>query len=109
MQRALKAGRMPDHEGAVRLALRGLPARPTARGADRVEAQAGDDHEDVTVVRVDRDPPAWSRVAPVHEAAARERRAQQARAGERERDGPGAVVARVLPRAVPAAPLVGRA
>src|SRR3954471_5835483 len=109
MQRALKARRMTDHEAAVRLALRRLPARPTARGADGVETQAGDDHEDVAVVGVDRDPLAGAGIAPAHEAARGERRAQYARARKREGDGAGAVVARVLPGAVAAAPLVRRA
>src|SRR3954465_4616043 len=105
MQDVLKARRMPYGEAGIGARLGGLPARTAVRSA-RVEAQAGDHHEDVAVVRVDRDPAAGTGVAPVHEAARGERRAHEAGAGERERDGARAVVARVLPGAVTAAPLV---
>src|SRR3954469_20228657 len=82
-----------------------LPAG-AALGAARVEAQPRDDHERVAVVRVDRDPAALAGGAPLHEAGRVERAVEQARAGERERDGARAVVAGVAPGAVAAAPLV---
>ena len=61
------------------------------------------------VVGVDRDPLALARLAPRHQRTRRQRPAQQPRRGQHERDRTRAVIARVLPLAVPAAPLVGRA
>src|SRR3954447_19783803 len=107
MQDVLKARRMPYGEAGIGARLGGLPARPAVRSA-RVEAQASDHHEDVAVVRVDRDPAAGTGVAPAHEGARGERRGHEARAGECERDGARAVVAVVLPGAMTATPLVRR-
>src|SRR5215213_7901557 len=96
------AARMARDE-RLGLAQCAAPARPGA-GTGRiavahrgVEAQSGDDHVGVAAVRVDRDPLARTLPAPAHHRAGRERRAQEATAEERVRDGPRAVVAAVEP------------
>src|ERR687894_533065 len=83
-----------------------LPARAALVAPGRVEAAPVDDHVDVAGVGVDRHPAALARLAPAHEAAARERAVEQAGAVQRVGDGAGAVVAAVVPRTVPAAVLV---
>ena len=88
-------------------ARRRLPARARAALAAGVEAQAGDEHEDVPVVGVDRDPLARPRVAVAHEQPRGERPVEQAGRRQGERDRARAVVAVVAPGAVAAAPLVG--
>src|SRR4051794_28426850 len=102
----LEARRVAGREARVGAPVRRLPAG-AALGAARVEAQPGYDHEGVAGVGVDRDPAARPRLAVAHEAARGERAVEQPGARQRERDGARAVVARVLPGAVPAAPLVG--
>src|SRR4051794_4294974 len=97
---------MPDGEalgGAV------LP-RPAGAGAGaraRVEAHVRDDHVDVTAVGVDRDPAAAAPDAPTGEVARDKWAVEQAGRVERVGDRARAVVARVVPVAVTAAPLVG--
>ena len=97
---------MPDRV-APRRARPALPACARRALAARVEAQPGHGHEDVAGVRVDRDPLALAASSEARQAARVEGPVEQARARERERDGARAVVARVLPGAVAAAPLVG--
>ena len=95
---------MADLEARQR-ARRVLPARAErAVAAARVEAQPGDVHEDVAVVRVDRDPLAGAGRAPLRELAGDERGVEQPRGGERVADRARAVVAAVDERAVAAAP-----
>ena len=54
--RTSEARGVPDHE-STRSASGGLPAGARfAAGSARIEAQAGDRHEDVTVADVERDP-----------------------------------------------------
>src|SRR3954466_6553488 len=92
-------------EAGVRAPRGGLPARAALRPA-RVEAQPRDDHERVSAVREDRYPLAGPPLAVVLELGRDERRVQKPRAGQRERDRAGAVVALVAPGAVAAAPFV---
>ena len=83
-----------------------LPARALVGAPAGVEAQAGDDHEGVAGVGVDRDPLALAGLAPAHEAGRVERLVEHPGAVEGVGHRARAVVARVLPRAVPAAVLV---
>ena len=83
-----------------------LPARAALGAAGRVEPPAVDHHVGVAGVCVDRDVPAPARLAVAHEAAGVERRVEQAAAVQRVGDRARAVVARVVPLAVPAAVLV---
>ena len=73
-----------------------------------VEAQAGDRHVHVAGVRVDRDPLALAGLSPAEVVVRGERALQQAGAAQRVGDRARAVVARVLPATVAAAPLVGQ-
>src|SRR3954449_11577005 len=68
-----------------------------------VEAHTGDHHERVTRVRVDRDPLAHARVAPLHEVARVERLREQPGPVEGVADGARAVVPVRAERPVPAA------
>src|SRR3954452_22082197 len=74
-----------------------------------VEAQAGDHHERVTRVRVDRDPLAHARGAPLHEVAGVERLREQPGPVEGVADGARAVVPARAERSVSAAVAVGPA
>src|SRR3954454_15160509 len=85
-----------------------LPARAGLLLAARVEAQPGDHHVGVAAVGVDGHPLARAGGAPGLEAGAVEGLLEQVRAVQRERDRPRAVIARVLPLAVPAAVPVRR-
>ena len=100
-----QARRMAGDEAGVGAQLV-LPAGARGARPGGVEADARDLEVDVAGVGVDRDPLALARLAPGHQRPGGQRTVEQARGGERERDGAGAVVARVLPLAVAAAPLV---
>src|SRR3954447_23997499 len=83
------------------------PSGPLARGVGGVEAQAGDGHEGVAAVRVDRDPAALAPVSPAVEATGRLRVVQEPGAVERVADRTGAVVATGLEARVAATEAVG--
>src|ERR1700761_6341396 len=87
----------------------GVPAGAGDAGsvAAGVPSQARDDHVDVFLVGVDRDPLAGAGFAPGQEGAGDERRFEQAGAVQRVGDRTGAVVPRFLPGFVTAAPDVG--
>ena len=84
----------------------GLPAGALVGAAAGVEAQAGDDHERVAALGVDRDPRALAGLAPALEAGGVERLVEHPGAVEGVGHRARAVVAGVLPPAVPAAVLV---
>src|SRR4051794_7046627 len=100
---------VPRDVAARRATLR-APARTALAAAvvlaRRVEAQARDHGVGVTGVGVDRDPLALARLAPALEARRVERALEQAAAVHGVAHRARAVVARVLPLAVPAAVLV---
>ena len=83
---------------------RGLPARARAVGCRWCRSAGRRRHEDVAVVRVDRDPAAGPRGAPWRSRPEVERRVEQPGGGERVAHRPRAVVAAVDERAVAAAP-----
>ena len=94
---------------AARRAHVGLPAGVVRRATARVEADAGDHHVGVAGLGVDGHPLAGARVAPALEVARGQRLVEQPGAVQRVGDRARAVVARVVPLAVPAAVLVGLA
>src|ERR1700750_1917731 len=102
------ADRVADDE-ALRVGRFGVPAGAGFAGdvAAGVEAEAGDDHVDVFLVGVDRDPLARARFAPGGEGAGDERRFEQFAAVQRVGDRAGAVVAGRGPGLVPASPYIG--
>ena len=106
--RRLQPGGMPLDE-VRRAAPLGPPARALLATARRVEPQAGDDHVGMAAVGVGGDPPALAALAVGHEPGRVARDVEQAGLVEDVGDGAGAVVARVPPAAVAAAPLVGLA
>src|ERR1700761_9400424 len=102
------AGGVTDDE-ALGVGRFGVPAGAgdAGSGAAGVPAQARDDHVDVFLVGVDRDPLAGAGFAPGHEGAGDERRFEQPGTVQRVGDRAGAVVAGFLPGFVAAAPDVG--
>src|SRR3954469_9672648 len=82
----LEAGRVDGREPGRRA--RGGGPAGVARAAQvaGVVAKAGDDHEDVAGVRVDRDPLAGPWLAPRHEVARGQRRVEEAGRRESERE-----------------------
>src|ERR1700748_2610938 len=99
---------MADDE-PLRVRRFGVPARAGFAGdvATGVEAEAGDNHVDVFLVGVDRDPLARARFAPGGEGAGDERRFEQFAAVQRVGDRAGAVVTGRLPGEVAASPYIG--
>src|SRR5207237_2686961 len=84
-----------------------VPARTDVAAVtqvSRVEAQAGDDGEDVAVPRIDSDPPAATAFAVPEKIARWQRRFEKIGMMQREGNGPRAVVAVIVERAVAAAP-----
>src|SRR3984885_12591395 len=88
-----------------------VPAWPAHahRGVAGVEAEAGDDHEDVLVVGIDGDPAAAAGFSPASQLAGDHGHVEQAGAAERVADRARAVVAVGEPADVAAAPYIGPA
>src|ERR1700731_2276507 len=76
----------------------------TVTQVGRVESQAGDDGKGVTVARVDGDPPAATAFAITEKITRWQRRLKKIGMMQREGNGPRAVVAVIVERAVAAAP-----
>src|SRR5438132_10724166 len=94
---------------AVCVATINVPARTDVAAVtqvSRVEAQAGDDGEDVAVPRIDSDPPAATAFAVPEKIARWQRRLEKIGMMQREGNGPRAVVTVIVERAVAAAPEV---
>ena len=86
-----------------------IQREPVTRWAEVSKRMPATSRKTWPCVGVDRDPLALAGLAPRHQRTGGQRPAQQTRGGQRERHRARAVVARVLPLAVAAAPLVGRA
>src|ERR1700680_45043 len=69
-----------------------------------VEAQAGNDGKSVTAARIDGDPPAATAFAITEKITRGQRHLEKIGMMQREGNGPGAVVAVIVERAVAAAP-----
>src|SRR6202022_1534204 len=76
----------------------------TVTQVGRVESQAGDDGKGVTAARVDGDPPAATAFAITEKITRWQRRLEKIGTMQREGNGPRAVVAVIVERAVAAAP-----
>src|SRR6266446_6694366 len=76
----------------------------TVTQVGRVESQAGDDGEGVTAARIDGDPPAATAFAVTEKLTRGQRRLEKIGMMQREGNGPRAVVAVIVERAVAAAP-----
>ena len=86
-----------------------VPARAdiaTVTQVGRIESQAGDDGEGVTAARIDGDPPAATAFAVTEKITRWQRRLEKIGRMQRERDGPRAVIAVIVERAMAAAPEV---
>src|SRR6266446_7919307 len=94
---------------AVCVATINVPARAniaTVTQVGRIESQTGDDGEGVTAARIDSDPPATTAFAVTEKITRWQRCLEKIVMIQRERDGPRAVVAVIVERAVAAAPEV---
>jgi hypothetical protein len=106
--RCLESNWVPRHELA-RIDPGPMPpgSRDSRRISPRIEAKAGDDHEDVFCVRVDGDPMSRAGLAPTRELRGDHRHVEQSSAMKGVAHRPRAVVAAAEPAAVPSAPDIG--